>query len=135
MKKTLAINLLVCATTFCLCGCASDKGQQGQQTAKASQPSQPSQPTPAKPPEVKYPGEERLKVGMTGEQVVQAIGSPLGRGTESDGTQFWTYNHWGTPPEVAAKYSPVNPQVIILTVLLGKDGKVLNWYAAARPAY
>lgn len=132
MKKTLAINLLVCAITFCLCGCASDKGQQ---TAKASQPSHASQPPPAKPPEVKFPGEERLKVGMTTEQVAQAIGNPLGRGTESDGSQFWTYNHWGTAPEVAAQYSPVNPQVIILTVIFNKDGKVLSWSAAVRNAY
>jgi outer membrane protein assembly factor BamE (lipoprotein component of BamABCDE complex) len=131
MKKTLAISLLVCATTFCLCGCASNKGQQ---TAKASQPSQPAQPKPANPPEVRFPGDERLKVGMTTDEVVQAIGKPLGRGTESDGSQFWTYNHWETPPD-AAHYSPVNPRVLVLTVIFDKNGKVLNWYTVARNAY
>jgi hypothetical protein len=137
MKKTLAISLLVCATTFCLCGCASNKGQQAAQTtqtAQAGQPSQPAQPKPANPPVVRFPGDERLKVGMTTDAVVQAIGAPLGRGTESDGSQFWTYNHWTTAPDVA-QHSPVNPQVLVLTVIFDRNGKVLNWYSVARNAY
>lgn len=132
MRKTLVFSLLVGATAFCLCGCASEKGK-GPQTAEASQPHPTVQPKSTKLPKVVYPGEERLKVGMTMAEVVKAVGSPLGRATESDGSHFWTYNDF--QDQAVAKYSPVNPKVLVLTVLFNRNGKVMNWYCVARNRY
>lgn len=131
MKKTLAVSLLVCATTFCLCGCASDKEQQ---TANTSQPSPPAQPKSTQAPQDTSPREGRLKVGMSTDEVVRAIGKPLGTAVESDGSQFWTYNDWATTPALA-QHSPVNPKVLVLTVIFDTNNKVQRWYTTAMNAY
>jgi outer membrane protein assembly factor BamE (lipoprotein component of BamABCDE complex) len=131
MKKNLAISLLVCATTFCLCGCASDKGQQ---TAEASQPSQPAQPKPAKPPKDKRPKEDRLKVGMTMDEVVQAIGKPRGKAVNSDGSEVWTYNDIEKAMFIPY-YSLSGGKTHFLTVVFDTDGKVKSWSSSSQGGY
>jgi hypothetical protein len=131
MKKTLAISLLVCATTFALCGCASDKGQQ---TAEASQPGQPAQPKPAKPPKDKRTKEERLKVGMTTDEVVQAIGKPRGKAVNSDGSEVWTYNDIEKAMFIPY-YSMSGGKTHFLTVVFGTDGKVKSWSSSSQGGY
>lgn len=128
MKRTLAISLLVCATSFCLCGCASDKGDQ---TAAASQP-KPAK--PAKPPKDKRPKAERLSVGMTKDQVIQAIGKPRDKAVNSDGSEVWTYNDWEKAAAIAY-WSPVGAKVHFLTVNFGTDGTVKSWSSSTEGRY
>lgn len=128
MKKSLAISLLVCATTFCLCGCASNKGEQ---TADASQP-KPAK--PAKPPKDKRSKEERLSVGMTQDQVVQAIGKPRGKSVSSDGSEIWTYDDREKAMFVPY-YSMSGGKTHFLTVVFGTDGKVKSWSSSSQGMY
>lgn len=128
MKKTLAINLLVCATTFCLCGCASDEGQQTAETAQTSQPK------PAKPPKDKRSKEERLKVGMTQDEVVQAIGKPRGKAVNSDGSEVWTYNDIEKAMFIPY-YSMSGGKTHFLTVVFDTSGKVKSWSSSSQSAY
>jgi len=128
MKRTLAISLLVGATTFCLCGCASDKGQQTAET------SQPKPEKPAKPPKDKRSKEERLSVGMTMDQVAQAIGKPRGKSVNSDGSEIWTYND----AEKAAfipYYSLSGGKTHFLTVIFDTSGKVKSWSSSSHSMY
>src|ERR1039457_6652756 len=83
MKKTPVISLLVSAALLGLCGCASDSAQKN---------SEPAQPKSAKPAKDTRPKEDRLKVGMTEEEVRTALGNPRGKSTNSDGSQTWMYN-------------------------------------------
>jgi len=128
MKKTLVIGFLVCATTFCLCGCASDKGQQ------TSSNTQTTQAKPAKPPKDKRPKEERLSVGMTEDQVVQAIGKPRDKSVNSDGSQVWMYNDWEKAAAIAY-WSPVGAKVHVLTVVFDTNGKVKSWSSSTEGRY
>jgi outer membrane protein assembly factor BamE (lipoprotein component of BamABCDE complex) len=84
MKKTPVISLLVSAALLGVCGCASDSGQQSQQ-----QTQQPAQPKPAKDTR---PIEDRVTVGMSKDDVTQAIGKPKNVSVSSDGTEVWMYN-------------------------------------------
>lgn len=134
MKKTLAISLLVGATAFGLCGCASDKGQQGQQTAETNQTAQASQPKPAKPPKDKRPKEDRLKVGMTQDEVVQAIGKPRNKAVNSDGSQVWTYNDIEKAMFIPY-YSMSGGKTHFLTVIFGTNGLVQSWSSSSQGGY
>ena len=137
MKKTLAVSLLVCATTFWLCGCASDKGQQTaetNQTAQAGQPIQTAQPQPAKPPKDKRPREERLKVGMTMDEVIQVEGKPRGKAVNSDGSEVWTYNDIEKAMFIPY-YSLSGGKTHFLTVVFDTDGKVKSWSSSSQGRY
>src|ERR1035437_9502979 len=83
MKKSSIISLLTSAALLGLCGCASDQAQKSQEPAK---------PKPVKPAKDTRSREERLKVGMTEDEVRVAIGNPRGKSTNSDGSQTWMYN-------------------------------------------
>ena len=127
MKKTLAMYLLVCATAFALCGCASDKGQ----TAETGQPKPAKK---AKPPKDKRSKAERLKIGMTEDEVIQAIGKPRDKTVNSDGSQVWTYNDWEKAAAIAY-WSPIGAKVHFLTVVFDTDGKVKSWSSSTEHRY
>jgi outer membrane protein assembly factor BamE (lipoprotein component of BamABCDE complex) len=127
MKKTLAMYLLVCITAFSLCSCASNNGQ----TAENGQ-AKPAK--KEKPPKDKRSKEERLSVGMTMDQVVEAIGKPRDKSVSSDGSQVWTYNDWAKAAAIAY-WSPVGAKVHMLTVVFGTDGKVKSWASSSRHEY
>jgi len=127
MKKSLAISLLICATVFGLCSCASDKGQQ---TAETSQP-KPAK--PAKPPKDKRPKEDRLAVGMTMDQVIQAIGKPKGKSVSSDGSEVWNYND--TEKAWIPYYSMSGGKFHTLVVVFDTNGKVKSWSSNSQSAY
>jgi len=128
MKKTLAMYLLVCATAFGLCGCASDKGQQ---TAATSQPKPAKK---AKPPKDKQSKADRLSVGMTMDQVVQAIGKPRGKSVNSDGSEVWTYNDIEKAMFIPY-YSMSGGKTHFLTVVFDTNGKVKSWSSSSQSAY
>src|SRR5674476_710252 len=83
MKKSSVISLLASAALIGFCGCASDQAQKSQEPAK---------PKPVKPAKDTRSREERLKVGMTEDEVRQAIGNPRGTSVNSDGAETWTYS-------------------------------------------
>jgi outer membrane protein assembly factor BamE (lipoprotein component of BamABCDE complex) len=124
MKKTLAISLLVCATLLGVSGCASDKGQQTAET---------SQPKPAKPAKDKRSKEERLSVGMTMDQVVQAIGKPKGTSASSDGSEVWNYSD--TEKAWIPYYSLSGGKFHTLVVVFDTNGKVKSWSSSSQGAY
>jgi outer membrane protein assembly factor BamE (lipoprotein component of BamABCDE complex) len=129
MKKTLIIiSLLVSATLLGVSGCASDKGQQ---TAGTSQP-KPAK--PAKPPKDKRPKEDRLSVGMTMDQVVQAIGKPRGKAANSDGSEIWTYNDMEKAMFIPY-YSMSGGKTHNLMVIFDTNGKVKSWSSSSQSAY
>jgi outer membrane protein assembly factor BamE (lipoprotein component of BamABCDE complex) len=127
MKRTLAINLLICATAFALCGCASNKGQQ---TAEAGQPAPAKE---QKPPKDKRPKEDRLSVGMTMDQVVAAIGKPKGKSVSSDGSEVWSYND--TEKAWIPYYSMSGGKFHTLVVIFDTNGKVKSWSSSSQGAY
>lgn len=131
MKRALVISLLVSAALLAVSGCASDKSQQTTQTTTASQP-KPAK--PAKPPKDKRPKSERLKIGMTEDEVVQAIGKPRDKAVNSDGSQVWTYNDWEKAAALAY-WSPVGAKVHFLTVVFDADGKVKSWSSSTEHRY
>lgn len=125
MKTLLVASLLVSATLFGLCGCASDQG--GPKTAQAQPPK------PAKPPKDKRPKEDRLSVGMTMDQVVQAIGNPKGKSVSSDGSEIWSYNdaEKGFIPD----YALFGGKTHFLTVFFDTSGKVKSWSSSEQGRY
>jgi hypothetical protein len=128
MKKALAISLLVSATLLGVSGCASDKGQQ---TAETSQP-KPAK--PAKPPKDKRPKEDRLSVGMTMDQVIQAIGKPRGKSVNSDGSEIWSYNDFEKAAFIPY-YSLSGGKTHFLTVIFDTSGKVKSWSSSEHGGY
>jgi hypothetical protein len=132
MKTLSVVSLLVSATLFGLCGCASDQG--GQKTAVASQPAPAQQPKPAKPPKDKRPKEDRLSVGMTMDQVVQAIGKPRGKSVNSDGSEIWSYNDIEKAAFIPY-YSMSGGKTHFLTVVFDTNGKVKSWSSSEHGGY
>jgi outer membrane protein assembly factor BamE (lipoprotein component of BamABCDE complex) len=126
MKKTLAMYLLVCATAFGLCGCASNSGQ----TAENGQPAPAKK---EKPPKDKRPKEDRLSVGMTMDQVVAAIGKPKGKSVSSDGSEVWSYND--TEKAWIPYYSLSGGKFHTLVVVFDTNGKVKSWSSSSQGAY
>jgi len=126
MKTLLVVSLLVSATVFGLCGCASDQG--GQKTAQAQPPK------PAKPPKDKRPKEDRLSVGMTMDQVVQAIGKPRGKSVNSDGSEIWSYNDMEKAAFIPY-YSMSGGKTHFLTVVFDTNGKVKSWSSSEHGGY
>jgi outer membrane protein assembly factor BamE (lipoprotein component of BamABCDE complex) len=131
MKRALVISLLVSAALLAVSGCASNKSQQTTQTAAASQPP-PAKPT--KPPKDKRPKEERLKVGMTMDEVVQAIGKPRGKEANSDGSEVWTYNDIEKAMFIPY-YSLSGGKTHFLTVIFDTNGKVKSWSSSSQSRY
>lgn len=132
MKKTLLISLAVSTAVLGgLCGCASHQDQQGQQAAETEQP-KPAK--PAKPPKDKRPIEDRLKVGMTTDEVLEVAGKPKDKSMNSDGSQVWTYNDWEKAAFIPY-YSLSGGKTHFLTVVFDTDGKVKSWSSSEHSGY
>jgi len=125
MKKTLIMSLLASAALIGLNGCASDQSQKSQE---------PPPPKPAKPAKDTRPKEDRLKVGMTQDEVRQAIGNPRGTSMNSDGSQTWMYND-AEKAMFIPFYSESGGKVHNLVVIFGTDGKVKSWSSNAQGIY
>ena len=126
MKKALLISLLVPALlSGSFCGCASN---QGQETATVKQTQ------PAKQKKEKRSKADRLKVGMTGDEVIQAIGKPRGKSVNSHGTQIWSYSDWEKAAFIPF-YSESGGKTHYLTVFFDADGKVKSWSSSSQGMY
>ena len=121
MNKTSVICLLISASLLGLYGCASDQGQTAQGSA---------QPKPVKDTR---PNEERLKIGMTEDEVRAAIGNPKGKSTSSDGSQTWIY----TDSEMAfiPNYTLFGGKIHHLVVMFDTTGKVKSWSTSESGRY
>ena len=124
MKKTFIHSLLVFATLIGFCGCASDQGQKNQE---------PPKPKPVNPAKDNRPEEDRLKVGMTMDQVLQAIGKPKGKSVSSDGSEIWTYND--AEKGFIPNYRLFGGKTHFLTVVFDTDGKVKSWSSSSQGMY
>ena len=122
MKRSLIVSLLVSSVLFgLLSGCASD---QGQKSEAASQP---------KEAKDTRPREQRLKVGMTKDEVRQAIGNPNGTAVNSDGEESWSYHD--TAKAFIPFYSVSGGKFQTLIVNFDKDSKVKSWSSNTQGAY
>lgn len=125
MKKSLIVSLIASAAILGLCGCASDNGSKTAGVAQSK---------PAKPHKDKRSKAERLKVGMTMDEVIAAIGKPKGRAMSSDGSAVWTYND----SEKAAfipYYALSGGKTHFLTVVFDTNGKVKSWSSSSQSMY
>jgi outer membrane protein assembly factor BamE (lipoprotein component of BamABCDE complex) len=113
MKKLSITSLFVTVALIALCGCATDQAQQSQ--------------TPAKPKPIKdtRAPEEKLKVGMTKDEVRTAIGNPKNVATNSDSSEIWTYSD--TEMAFIPFYTLGGGKFHNIVVVFGTDGKVKSW--------
>ncbi|HZL77547.1 MAG TPA: outer membrane protein assembly factor BamE [Candidatus Limnocylindrales bacterium] len=124
MKKSSVISLLASAALIGFCGCASDQAQKSQEPAK---------PQPVKPAKDTRSREERLKVGMTEDEVRQAIGNPRGKSTNSDGSQTWMYND--AEKVFIPNYSLFGGKIHNTVVIFDTNGTVKNWSSNSSGRY
>jgi outer membrane protein assembly factor BamE (lipoprotein component of BamABCDE complex) len=124
MKKSSVISLLASAALIGFCGCASDQAQKSQEPAK---------PKPVKPAKDTRSREERLKVGMTEDEVRQAIGNPRGKSTNSDGSQTWMYND--AEKVFIPDYSLFGGKIHNTVVIFDTNGTVKNWSSNSSGRY
>jgi outer membrane protein assembly factor BamE (lipoprotein component of BamABCDE complex) len=122
MKRTLMLSLIVSAAVAGFCGCASDKGDQ-----------KPAEEKKAEKPKDTRPWTERLKVGMTQDEVRAELGNPNGKGVDSNGCDNWTYND--TARGFIPYYSLTGGKYHHLLVNFGKDGKVTSWSSSETGRY
>lgn len=121
MKRTFVVSLIVSAALLGLSGCASDQGQKPEPAKKVEQPKD------------TRPKEQRLSVGMTKDQVIQAIGKPKGTSVDSDGAESWVYSD--TEKAWIPYYSLSGGKFHHLVVIFDKDGKVKSWSSNTQGAY
>lgn len=113
MKKNSIISLLAVAVLTGLCGCASDQGQKA--------------PAPVEPKPVKdtRTREERLKTGMTQDEVRTIFGNPKGKSVNGDGTQTWMYND--SEKAFIPNYSLFGGKIHHTAIVFDADGTVKSW--------
>lgn len=121
MKRTFVVSLIVSAALLGLSGCASDQGQKPEQAKKTEQPKD------------TRPKEQRLSVGMTKDQVIQAIGKPKGSSVSSDGSGIWSYND--AEKGFIPNYTLFGGKTHFLTVVFDTDGKVKSWSSSSHGMY
>ena len=124
MKKTSLISLFAVASLLGLCGCASDHGGQSQAESK---------PKPAKPAKDTRSRADRLKVGMTLEEVRAACGNPRNTAVNSDGSQTWIYND--AEKAFIPYYALSGGKFHNLVVVFDTDGKVKSWSSNTTSEY
>jgi outer membrane protein assembly factor BamE (lipoprotein component of BamABCDE complex) len=120
MKKAVFVSLVVSIALIGFSGCATDQGQ-------ASQP-----PAPAKveqPAKAQGPWAGKLKVGMTKEEVTQAIGNPKNKGMNSDGSETWMYDDREKAfiPHFGMVHAFGGDKFNQLTINFDTNGKVKDW--------
>ncbi len=124
MKKTSIISLFVSAMFIGLCGCASDQNQKPQEQPK---------PKPAEPAKDERPKEDHLKVGMTKDEVRQAIGDPKNVAASSDGSEIWTYSD--TEKAFIPFYTLSGGKFHHVIVIFDTNGKAKSWSTGTSGAY
>jgi outer membrane protein assembly factor BamE (lipoprotein component of BamABCDE complex) len=77
--------------------------------------------------------DQRISVGMTMDQVRDAVGNPKGTAMDSDGQQTWTYNDF--EKNFIPNYSLFGGKTHFLTVHFDKDGKVKSWSSSEQGRY
>ena len=115
MKTSLLKSVLLLAAAL-IAGCASDGSN-----------NKPAQTRDERPPE------QRLKVGMTKEEVRAALGEPGGTQISSDGLESWTYKD--TAKAFIPFYTITGGKFQFLSVNFGPDGKVKNWSSNKQGLY
>lgn len=123
MKRNLVLSLVVTVAVLGLCGCASDQGEK-----KAPEPKKAE-----KKPEDNRPWTERIKVGMTQDEVRAALGNPNGKGVDSTGLECWTYND--NARVFIPWYARTGGKFHHLVINFDKDGKVKSWSSNESSAY
>jgi len=116
MKPKIFVSLLVSTAIIGFSGCATDQGEKPQEQAKDTRPV-----------------DERLKVGMTKDEVIQAIGNPKGKSVNSDGSESWTYND--TENAFIPFYSLSGGKFHNTVVIFDTNGKVKSWSSNTTGAY
>jgi outer membrane protein assembly factor BamE (lipoprotein component of BamABCDE complex) len=124
MKNASIMSLLVSATLISLCGCASDQNQKTQESPK---------PKPTQPAKDNRPIEDRLKVGMTKDEVREAIGNPKNLSTNSDGSEVWTYSD--SEKAFIPFYTLSGGKFHLVIVNFDPNGKVKSWSTGTTGAY
>lgn len=108
------LNMTVCTGFLVAAGCATDKGQQA----------------PAKDTR---PIEERLRVGMTKDEVRAAIGEPAGKSVSSKGEESWRFSD--TAKAFIPFYTISGGKFQNLNVNFDTDGKVKDWSSNKQGIY
>ena len=107
MKPVYLLIPLILLTACAVVGCATDS------TAKQE------------PTKDQRPPEERIKVGMTKDEVKKALGEPSGKTTHSDGLEYWSYN------ENAKMWIPFyaisGGKFQNITISFNPEGRVKSW--------
>ena len=123
MKPTIATTLLLSTALLGLTGCASDESQKQEQ----------AQAQPAKPAKDTRPIEQRLKVGMTKDEVRQVCGNPSGTSVDSSSLESWTYSDHAKA--FIPYYSLSGGKFHNVIVNFDADGKVKSWSSNTSGAY
>ena len=127
MKKTIVVSLLASAALLGATGCASDQGQKPADAPKPAEAKKPEKPKDSRPID------QRLSVGMTMDQVREAIGNPKGTAMSSDGEQTWTFSD--AEKAWIPYYSLSGGKFHHVVVTFDKDGKVKSWTSNTQGAY
>jgi outer membrane protein assembly factor BamE (lipoprotein component of BamABCDE complex) len=127
MKKTFVVSLLASVALLGASGCASDQGQKPADTSTPEAAKKPDKPKDNRPID------QRLTVGMTMDQVRDAIGNPKGTAVSSDGEQTWTYSD--AEKAFIPYYSLSGGKFHHVVVTFDKDGKVKSWSSNTQGGY
>lgn len=108
------LNMTVCTGFLVAAGCATDNGQQAH--TKDTRPI-----------------EERLRVGMTKDEVHAALGEPGGKSVNSKGEESWRFSD--TAKAFIPFYTISGGKFQNLIVNFDTDGKVKDWSSNKQGMY
>ncbi len=122
MKKSLILSVCLCTALLGLQACSS--------TDQGDKPKQEQKPQAQKDDR---PIEQKLKVGMTKDEVRAAVGNPSGTAMSSDGEESWSYSDHAKA--WIPFYSVSGGKFHTTVVTFDKDGKVKSWTTRESSAY
>ncbi len=114
MKRNAMVVTIACMALLFVDGCATESTSGRASTAER-------------------PIEERLKVGMTKEEVRAALGEPVGKSTDSSGIESWNYND--TAKMWIPFYAIGGGKFQSTIVNFDERGKVKNWSSSKQGLY
>jgi outer membrane protein assembly factor BamE (lipoprotein component of BamABCDE complex) len=120
MTTSARLTVTVAFLVLSISGCASQGSSQNQQTDQ-------------KQTKDTRPIEERLRVGMTKEEVRQAIGEPAGKSVNSKGEESWRYSDMGKA--FIPFYVIGGGKFQHLTVNFDSESKVKEWSSTTQGLY
>jgi outer membrane protein assembly factor BamE (lipoprotein component of BamABCDE complex) len=113
MKTSHILCIFTAVCALIISGCATtDSTREG--ASKQSQP-----------PKDQRPIEERLKVGMTKDEVRSAIGEPSGKAVRSSGEETWNYSD--NAKMFIPFYAISGGKFQNLTINFDSTGKIKDW--------